>query len=169
VETATETPTQMLSATLTETPTETLTATLTETPTEISSVEPSITPSETATSTLIATIDTTATLTTPVATEPPLTLLLNENFDNGDVSRWILGAGWTLVPNEAGNVLQLFNSPQAALLNIEDLYNLAVQLRFLLNNGTLELRVRESGAGYYAATVNAATGEVSLYRGQTLV
>jgi Tol biopolymer transport system component len=171
---------QDVTPTLTETPTlpsETPTVVVTDTPVTVPTDLPTETativlPTETASVTAVDTLTVvppTATSTVQAfPTETPLALLLSDTFDNGDTLQWFLGVGWSVVPSETGNALQVFNSPLAAVVNTLDRLNIVAQGRFQTMGGTIELRVRESVAGYYAVTL-APDGTVNLYRGQTLM
>jgi subtilisin family serine protease len=142
----TESPTGVL-----PTPTELLaeTPTLSNTP----PVEPTLAP--------------TMTLAPLLIPEPPMRLLVRDLFDSGDLSHWLLGAGWAIVPSETGFALQA-NSPDAAKLNKGAYYNAAVQMRFALTGGTAKLSLRVSSAGRYTASLDAS-GALLLFRGDALL
>ena len=187
-ETPTETPTEMATFTLepTLTPAETATATLTETPSETPTS--TLTPSETATIDFSGSPTATFTETptselltasptfTPSATatlpalppEPPLTLLYSDNFDTGALYTWTLGVGWTLVPSEGGQALQVSNSDEAVTFSYDNLTNIAVQARFLMNAGMARLSVRQGDTGSYTALMDM-NGAVGLYRNGQLI
>ena len=136
----TEVPTELPTEIPTEIPTELPTAT--DVPTEM------LVPSETlidATEAVMPTLDAlTPTLIaetlTPTATvalpfEPALSLAVYETFDSGDLSRWRLGAGWSLAPRDAGFALQLTDPIGAAQLVGNDVTDAAVDARVLLARG----------------------------------
>lgn len=163
----------------TETPTETPTATLTETPTHT----PTESPTETAVveETLEAIAEVTAeatasyTPTPPEAPSPtftpeslliesPLTLVYSTNFDDGSVSDWHLGSGWTV----SGQAFQVFNSLEPATV-MPQLFNVAVQARFELDVATTaQIGVRQNMTGGYVAALDPS-GQVTLFRAGTAV
>ncbi len=178
------TPTETATALPTDTPTEisslTPTETLIETPSETATLEPSTTPttestaeSATATSSSEPTTEpSTPTVlptasTEPLPPEPALVQYANEAFDNQDLSRWSLSQGWSLTPSEGGFALQTVNNSLQGIFNQPDLFEVAVQARFLVSSGSAYLTVRQSAAGSYMVALNA-NGQVSLYRGTNL-
>jgi hypothetical protein len=100
--------------------------------------------------------------------EPPLTLVLNDGFDSGDVTHWELGAGWSLINDEGGKALEATNSPGKVTLIYNTLQDVAVQARFFLDTGSAQLTVRETATGQYGVTLDSL-GLVALYRGTDLV
>lgn len=187
---ATETPT----AVPTEAPTEVIpteTATLEETSTEV----PAETPTETLAPTSESTVEVTeepaaptetespgetevapptdapTSIPTPVPAIPPepqMQLLVNESLDNGDLSPWALGAGWSLQPSAGGFALQVVNSSELARFIKLPFFNVAAQARFYLNNGSAQLHLRHSPVGSYTAVLDSS-GAVQLLRvGQPL-
>jgi hypothetical protein len=165
-DTPTETPTDTPTETLTETPTQVLVETPTDTPAEATAeITSDVLPTETASATATDT-DTPTTPTLPP--EPPLTLLFSDNFDTGQLLTWTVGAGWTLVPSEGGQALQMSNSEEPVTFVYNNLLDVAVQARFQINAGAARLSVRESAVGRYSALLDA-NGQVSLYRGEALL
>jgi Tol biopolymer transport system component len=104
----------------------------------------------------------------PLPEEPELGLLFSDNFDNSDLSAWTLGANWALAPSEDGQALEITNSAEAAVLNLDSYFNVAAQAQFLFNTGSVRLTLRESEAGRYAAVLSI-DGQVSLYRADELL
>lgn len=104
----------------------------------------------------------------PLPDEPELGLLFSDNFDAGDLSAWTLGAGWLLSPQETGQALQITNSAEAAVLNLDSYFNAAAQAQFLFNAGTVQITVRESETGRFTAALSI-DGQVSLYRADELL
>ncbi|MBL8147766.1 MAG: PD40 domain-containing protein, partial [Anaerolineae bacterium] len=138
------------------------TAEITETPTS--------TPSPTATGTSTETPTVTATLTetatgTPLPPEPELRPVILGDFDTGYPGDWLLGAGWSWESVQNEGVLQLLNSPEAALLQWGGLLNVALSARFQVQSGGLRLSVRQSAAGSYSAVINSG-GLLRLFRGE---
>lgn len=171
-ETPTESPTSTETSTPTiiplsvESPTEVATATPTETPVEIATSE--LTAEPIPTGVIPATENPPAPLTisptmTALPAEPQLNLILNDNFDRGDLSNWTLGAGWTLVPSENGQALQVNGSDESATLIQKNLGDVAAQIRVIMNTGIARLTVRQSDAGAYSVLLDL-DGQVSLYR-----
>ncbi|MCB9452717.1 MAG: hypothetical protein H6672_14865 [Anaerolineaceae bacterium] len=176
----TEVPTVMPTAVPTDIPTEAPTEVVTELPPEQTAEVPTaiptdLPPEETAEVTEVPT-DAAPTETVPTAepptvpdtlpAEPPLSLLVRELLDNGDLSPWRFTTGWGPVPSEGGLALQVINSNEPLLLQKGVFANLAVQARFQLHAGDAQISVRQSDAGNYTAALNA-TGLVTLYRGGT--
>lgn len=171
IPTATETPIPTPSPLPTEaaSPTpETTVETTAETTAEVTT--PTLTLSPTATGTSTETPTVTAALTetatsTPLPPEPELGPVMLGDFDAGYPGEWLLGAGWSweFVPNEG--VLQLLNSPEAAVLQWGDLLNVALSARFQVQSGGLRLSVRQSAAGSYNAVIDSG-GLLRLYRGE---
>lgn len=177
-ETPTETPTDVPSPTPTNTelPTNTPPPTLAETPTELPSPtlpEPA-TPLPTETPTIE--LETSTPSVTPTNTvtptafppEPPLTVLFTDTFDTGELYLWTLGAGWSLVPSEGGQALQVTNSDEPVTFVHNTIGNAAVQARFLMSSGMTRLSLRQSDAGSYTAVMDM-NGQVSLYRNGQLM
>ena len=110
---------------------------------------------------------------TPEATvtaepEPPMTLLLSDSFDSGDLSNWNLGANWVLTSDAGGQVLEAKDSSGETTLVYNSLTDSAVQVRVWLDTGGIRLSLRQSAAGRYTVTLDAL-GLVALYRGGTVV
>src|SRR5690606_32428059 len=89
-----------------------------------------------------------------------------DNFET-DLGTWTLGAGWSRTPSEGGQALQVVNSAEPVTFVRSDIYDGAVQARFLLNGGAAGLSVRQSAAGSYTATLDSS-GSVRLYRSGAL-
>ncbi len=154
----TDIPTEVPTLVPTDIPTEVPTDVVTDVPTEVTEV--STTP--------VATAETSATPVATLAPEPALTLLVNENFDNGDITPWTPSAGWSLVPSETGFAWQVNSSNESLGLLKGNFLNAAIQARFLLQAGAAQLTLRQSVAGNYTASVDAA-GVVGLYRAGALL
>lgn len=105
---------------------------------------------------------------TTLPPEPLLQLLVRETFDNGDLSPWLMGDGWALVPYANGLALQVDNSIVPAELLKGDFFNVAVQASFVLQTGAAQISVRQSETGNYTATLDAS-GLVRLFRSSELV
>jgi hypothetical protein len=106
--------------------------------------------------------------TSPTETEAVLQLLVREFFDNGDLSPWNLGEAWSLVPNENGLALQVSNSDVALQYQKMPFYNLSLEARFLFDAGSVQIRIRQNSAGYYALVLNT-DGNLSLYHNELLL
>ena len=150
----------------------TITPTLTEMPVEAPALTeqpfmetdtPVLTATQAATGTPTATATLPATAFPTQFPEPPMQLLANETFDNGDLSPWQLGTGWALVASDDGLAMQVVDS-EAALRYIKgQFFNAAVQARFLMPTGLARLSLRQSSAGNYTAVLDAS-GAVQLLR-----
>lgn len=180
----TETPTLQPTPTESETPTETATETATETPTAEVSESPSPTvtadlsqsptltetPTETAVDSPSPTLTASATQT-PTATstdDPTWKLLFTDNFDTGQLMLWTLGKGWSLVPSEGGQALQMQASDEPATFIYNTLGDASIQMRVQFASGTVRLSTRQSAAGAYSLLLDA-NGQVSLLRGSNVM
>ena len=94
--------------------------------------------------------------------EPALIALFADSFD-AELFTWTLGNGWAQVPNENGQALQVSNSTDPLTFTHNNIYDVAVQARFLLGGGSASLSVRDSAVGNYSATLDS-NGNVSLLR-----
>ncbi|MBZ0280305.1 MAG: hypothetical protein K8L97_06165 [Anaerolineae bacterium] len=178
----TETPTDIP----TEIPTETPPPAPTETPTDVPTEIPTeVTPVETPTEVPLPTEEITAEVTTdpgsteqptetPLPTtspafspEPPLSLLVRDLFDEINPAFWQHDASWSLVPNETGSAFQTTSNQPAQLLTAT-FYNVAAQARFFIGAGSAQISLRNSPAGNYTASLDAA-GTVQLFRAGVLV
>ncbi|MEO8609123.1 MAG: hypothetical protein ABI690_14635 [Chloroflexota bacterium] len=169
--TETETPLPIPTDTPTVSPTvEEPTLAPTETPVATEeTVTPEATETEVATEEVTAVPPTDATAETPtvvapVTEEPALSLLVRELFDNGDLTPWLAGAGWSLEASESGQALQVVNSNDPIVLQKGAFYNVAVQTRFLWATGSAQISVRRTAVGNYTASIDA-NGSVTLKRG----
>ncbi len=107
--------------------------------------------------------------------EPPLTLLLRELFDNGDLSPWGGTEQWALVAYDGGLALQTGSGAGLTLLT-GSYYNAAAQINAAfvpaqaddVAQGSLHLTLRQNGTLGYRAALDAS-GQVVLYRGETPV
>ncbi len=106
--------------------------------------------------------------TEPLPTEPPLTLLLNDTFDSGDLSHWHMGVGWHLGSDAGGQVLQVDNSPSDLTLAYNTLQDVAVQAQVWLQANGIRVNLLQSAAGRYAVTLDSV-GVIALYRGSDLI
>ncbi|MBE2182399.1 MAG: PD40 domain-containing protein [Anaerolineae bacterium] len=104
----------------------------------------------------------------PIPDEPLMSVLFSDNFDSGPSQYWSMGDGWNYIPNETGQELQATLSGTAAIFIYDGLYNVAVEARIADLNSNVHLHVRRSVVGQYTATLGD-TGEISLYRGDTLI
>jgi hypothetical protein len=96
--------------------------------------------------------------------EPPLTLVGNQSFDDGDLSNWLVGEGWSLIASEGGQALQAFNTTEAATLKDPTALNVVAQARFAFDAATTaRLGVRQNETGGYVVTLDTA-GQVTLLR-----
>ena len=116
---------------------------------------PTLTPSTTATMALLA-------------PEPELTPLYSDNFDGGDLSAWTLGDGWSLVPRDTGQALQLFNSTMPLVLNQGDFGDVAIEMLVQFDEGIIQVNIRESEIGAYTILLDH-NGEIGLYRAGVLL
>ena len=186
-EVATEIPTEEPTEVITEIPTETsapvetvaetdappVIATVTETAPEATSEMPIDTTIES-----ISGTEPTVEVPTPVATElvvptvvdsspaipdePAMQLLIREMFNNGDLSAWLVPAGWSLMPSDGGQAIQVTNSTDALILQKGLFFNVAVQARFLINSGNAQLHVQRGETGTFSASLDSS-GLVTLY------
>ena len=99
---------------------------------------------------------------------PGLTLVFQDSFDEGDLSGWLVGEGWSLVASEDGQALSTASDSEAVEWIGDPLWNTAVQGQFLLEGGTARLSVRYSAVGSYSAEMDAI-GQVTLYRGDAQI
>jgi CSLREA domain-containing protein len=180
----------------TNTPPETATEFPTSTPTEIPTELPSSTPTdlpppaptftespiaitETATSEITSepsldapeptsTLTPTATTEVNLLPEPALGMLYSDNFDSGDLSRWVINPGWTLFPQGIGQAMRVFDSNTALQYVSDNLSNIVVQTDFLVAYGSAQINVRESADRAYAVILES-NGVVSLYRDGSLL
>lgn len=90
------------------------------------------------------------------------------NFDNGDLSAWQLGPGWSLVPSEAGQALQIINSAEPAVFSYTTSGNIVVEVRINLGIGEASLNLNESAAGAYHLRLNV-NGTLELWRNDALL
>jgi hypothetical protein len=182
-------------ATQEQLPPEAPTEVVTEIPMDIPTSTPTVTPTSEAT--IEATPETTAEVTnevsateeateevtptaegmvevTPTATTdalpaiPPLSRLVNDDFNSGSLANWMNVAGWTLVPSESGQALQTTYSEAPVVSIYNNIFDGAVIGRFQVSTGAARLNMRESGAGSYTVTL-AGDGQINLYRAGTLV
>src|SRR5690606_26058427 len=101
--------------------------------------------------------------------EPVLKSLMTDTFDSGNLSHWSFeGTGWALVPHDAGQALQVFNTEVSAQLAQAGRLNGVARAAVLLDHGGVRLDVRRSAAGSYVVTMNSA-GQVNLYRASQLL
>lgn len=174
----TETPVEIIpteTATSTEVPTETPTETLTPTQESTAEVTEELvvtTPTEVSGETEITrpTAVVPTDITPPVLTtipvipsEPPMYLLAHETLDNGDLSSWLLGAGWTLTSSEDGLAFQIISSSEAARYVNRTFFNAAAGARFRFDSGSVQLSIRHSPVGSYTAVLDSG-GAVQLLR-----
>jgi hypothetical protein len=123
----------------------------------------SVWPTETALVTTSIPVSTPTPTETPLLREPVLTEILVDNFDSGVSPWWILGAGWSLVSSGGGQALQSNNSELPLTFQYNTFYNVAAEARFLISVGSVQLSLRQSGAGRYTVTLDT-NGQVILYR-----
>jgi hypothetical protein len=97
-----------------------------------------------------------------------LNLLYEDDFDESDLSDWLLGPGWGLVLHDSGQALQLFNNNSAAILQLDPLYSLAVEADWGIEDGVARLSIRQSQVGAYALELDAS-GALSLLRAGQLM
>jgi hypothetical protein len=157
------------------TPHATLVPTIFSSPTPQPSKTPAATesPAPTATPTLILTDAPTA---LPSATpsealvrlasleEPPVEILFEETFDRDPLYAWTLENGWSLVGLSSGRALQAASGTgSSVILRYDDLGDAVIQMRFLLESGSMRVQLRASAAGNY--TIEATDANVlTLYR-----
>ena len=126
--------------------------------------EPLLAPVEVAESSVQPADQTTITY---LANQPPLSLLYTETFDSNTLYAWSVTPGWTLA-REGDNGILRTERPLAPMTFVHrTLFSAAAQIRFRTQDAALQLRVRESEAGYYAVVVDGA--QIALYRGTVLV
>lgn len=95
--------------------------------------------------------------------EPPLSLVYQETFDDGITEFFTLGPGWSLVPQDNGQILQVNESDASAAINYSGLHQVVVQVRIRPQSGIARLAVRESALGAYNVTLDS-TGLLQLFR-----
>jgi hypothetical protein len=151
VPTAFSSPTPSPSPTFAATATSVPTATPTVFPTDAPTALPSATPSD-------------ALIRLASLEEPPVEILFDETFDRDPLYAWTLGNGWSLVGLSSGRALQAANGTGGSvLLRYDDLGDAVIQMRFLLESGSMRVQLRESAAGNY--TIEATDANVlTLYR-----
>jgi Tol biopolymer transport system component len=125
-------------------------------------------PSPTSPATGTATTGPTETLiptaTGTIEAEPPLNLLVTDTFDTSALYFWNVGAGWSLIPRDAGLAMQAVASDSALSFVHNTLTDVAVEAEVKQVNSPVRLNLRESAAGAYALTI-APDGQVTLSRG----
>lgn len=125
------------------------------------------TPSITNTETTEETEEPTAT-PTPLSPEPPLTLLLSDNFELATAPFWNLSAGWSIVPTDNGNALATTQDVTNAEFIYDHLANVVVETRFQFLSGTARLYARSSSSGNYVLALSA-DGSFTLTRGTSVL
>lgn len=100
--------------------------------------------------------------------EPALLLVYSDSFDNSNLDRWRLGAGWSLVSSGESQMLQVFDSSADVTYIHSTLQDVAVNVQVFLDHGSLRLSLRQSAAGRYTLLLQP-TGQVALYRGDALI
>jgi hypothetical protein len=118
-------------------------------------------------SVIIPTPESTTATATPEP-EPALELIYSDSFDTLSLDRWRLGAGWLLVGSAGSQMLQVVESSADVTYTHSTLKDVAVNLRVLLDKGSLRLSLRQSAAGRYTLLLQP-TGQIALYRGDALV
>jgi hypothetical protein len=108
-------------------------------------------------------ITNTATEVAPLLPKPTLAPILSEAFHTNDLSRWHVGAGWELVPQESGFALQVTNSDAAVTSNSGVYDDVAVKMLYSRQQAHLTCICVT-----YTQTP-APTGQVDLYRGTDLL
>jgi hypothetical protein len=110
----------------------------------------------------------TATEPAPLLPEPVLVPVLSEAFHTGDLSRWNVGTGWELVPQEQGFALQVTNNDAPVVSNVAAYDDVAVEMLVQTQTGTLHLHLRQTETDGYTLSVNP-NGQVDLYHGELLL
>lgn len=152
VPTAFSSPTPSPSPTFAATATDAPTATPTLIPTDAPTALPSATPSD-------------ALIRLASLEEPPVAVLFDETFDRDPLYAWTLGRGWSLVELATGRALQAANGTgDSVILRYDDLGDAVIQMRFLLESGSMRVQLRGSAAGSYTIEVTD-TSVLTLYRG----
>jgi hypothetical protein len=145
------TATYLPSATIAPSATFAPTATFTITPTIAPTVAPSATPSE-------------AIVRLASMEEPPVEILFQETFDRDPLYAWTLGSGWSLVGIAGGRALQAANGTGGSvILRYDALGDAVIQMRFLLESGSMRVQLRGSSAGSYTIEIGEANA-LTLYR-----
>lgn len=169
--TPSETPTATATATLAETATETATATLVETPTATATATLAETPGLTPSATVEApTLNVSPELSEPAslfAEDAVLGVLNSESFDSQQ-SLWSYSADWQRDFTGWGPALRIINNKQPLEFSQINLFNVDVQARVRMYEGSVRLRIRQSIAGSYSVLLSAQ-GQVDLYRGDVIL
>ena len=111
--------------------------------------------------------DTPAPISTPV--EPPLALIYGTTFDDGNLTNWQFGAGWSLVPSDSGLALQVANSAEPAAMLYNPLADVVVQARLRVTSGAAaRIDLRLSASGSYSVWLSA-DGLLELRRADQLL
>lgn len=156
VEAPTTVPTFTLDAVLPTESLETATATLAE-------IMPILTTEGTATNEATSTASLSPTLTaTSAAPEPPMTLLLEETFESGTTYTWRLGAGWLIASDSVGQVLAVSNSSEPTTFAFDNLLNVALESRLLLESGMARFSIRQTADGAYSLLLDT-NGQLALF------
>ncbi len=103
-----------------------------------------------------------------VPPEPALNPVYSDNFDSGNLNHWKLGANWILFGTPGAQTLQVTDGSGDATFAYDNLNNTAVEMRVLMTSSSIRLSLRESSAGGYAVVLQP-TGQIFLYRGDTLI
>ena len=100
--------------------------------------------------------------------EPSLQILFGDNFDDGSLRPWMMDTQWRNTYSVSGMAMETWTSNERAQVIDNQLENVAAEVTFYLDQGSISLIVRESEQGEYSALFNAS-GELSLYRNEELV
>lgn len=128
------------------------------------SLAPSATIPLTETATSLPTETQLPTATATLEAEPPLNLLMTDNFDTGALYFWTVGEGWTLTPNNTGLAMQAVATAAPLSFVHSTLTDVAVEARVKQTNSAVRLSLRESATGAYVLTI-APDGQVTLAGG----
>ncbi len=94
-----------------------------------------------------------------IAPEPAIALLFADNFESGDYTPWVGGAGWVALPGQ----MQAIDSNEPLTLVKGIYFNAVAMARTQFTSGSAQVSVRSSSALGYTAAVDTA-GNVTLSR-----
>jgi len=99
-----------------------------------------------------------------IAPEPPIGLLYADNFESGDVSAWVGGVGWIVLPGQ----MQAIDSNEPLTLVKGVYFNAVALARVQVTSGSAQVSVRASDVLGYTAAVDTL-GNVTLSRAGSVV
>jgi predicted outer membrane repeat protein len=91
-----------------------------------------------------------------------MSLLIEETFESGTTYTWRLGAGWLITPVSTGQVLGVTNSSEPTTFVYDNLLNVALESRLLLESGMARFSIRQTSDGAYSLLLDV-NGQLALF------